>query len=587
MKTNILICLIAGLLCQCALSQTADDYVNDGLTNLAAQDIVGANANFAEALAVDPNHENANALYAITRLLVLPYQPAGSNFLTRIGFPTGGRSIYAWDSTPPKDSNGLLLAPSGVNANEFTAQLRTNVLLAVSGAINNLSLVTNTDYTIDLTSDETTMSDVTVDYGDLKLIQAGLYASEYFIYTLNAQNLDAQLTAVRALYTNGVLSASQMLADYPQLFTFSTTNDMLAARAAFTNAVNCYMTASAFIRARPDDEVRLFNYDKVSSNSETNFRSVLTDLENSLASAQVLSVKTNLTVDMANSFDGTTTFRSLLPQFQNNAIVLGSFPDLTFGGVIDGLKRGDVESYLSQYFLMLPFGNAPSVSGNALQLSFNTLKGHCYALEASTNFTDWQIVTNFTATCAVTILSDSGVNILPSRFYRLQEAELIVNNLDQPLADYYGPISTPLFLIGQEFTLPSDGGSYVLNKVTLPLSPTDGNGNISVSIWSVGLDNNPDTQIATVAAQYVASTGNFDFIPSTSIVLSAGTSYYVITEPATMGDSGLVGWSYTYSTSWTGSGVLGSFADTISDADWNNYGGSPQMMSVEAVRITP
>ena len=258
-----------------------------------------------------------------------------------------------------------------------------------------------------------------MDYGDLKLIQAGLYASEYLIYTLNAQNLDAQLTAIRALYTNGALSAGQVLSDYPQLLTFSTTNDLQAARAAFTNAVNCYMTASAFIRSRPPSEVRLFNYDKVSAQSESDFRSGLTDLENSLAGAQVLSVKTNLTVDMANSFTGIAAWRGLLPQFQNKSIVLGSFPDLTFGGVIGGLTRDEVEGYLGTRFVMLPVGYAPLPSPGGATLPFATLRGHYYALEASTNLVDWQVVASFTATNAVSSWVDSQA--LSKRFYRLRD----------------------------------------------------------------------------------------------------------------------------------------------------------------------
>src|ERR1017187_8416072 len=135
MKKRILISLITGLFCWSVSAQTADDWVNQGRSNLAAHNITAANTNFARALAVNPNHKTANALYAITRVLVLPNQPAGSNFLTRIGFPVAGRNIYGWTSTLPTDTNGLVLAPVGVNANEFTAQLRTNVLPAVSGAI--------------------------------------------------------------------------------------------------------------------------------------------------------------------------------------------------------------------------------------------------------------------------------------------------------------------------------------------------------------------------------------------------------------------------------------------------------------------
>jgi tetratricopeptide (TPR) repeat protein len=420
MKTRILASLIAGFLCWNASAQTADDWVSQGRSYLAAHDITDANASFAQALALDPNHKNANALYAITRLLVLPSQPAGSNFLTRIGFPIAGRNIYNWVSVPPKDTNGLWLAPNGVNANEFTAQLRTNALPVVSSAIGNLAAITDTNFTISLTSSETAITDVTVDYGDLKLIQAGLYALEYSIYMLHAQNLDAQLTALRALYTNGVLSVGHVLSDYPQLFTFATTNDLQAASAAFINAVNNYMTASRYIRSRPPGAVRLFNYDEKSAKSEAGFRLTLQDLKNSLEyEPQFLALDPDLMVDMTVHFSGDTSWRSLLPKFDGNAIELGSLPDETFGGLIYGLTREDVESYLSGEFIMLPVGYAPLASSGGTVLSFATLRRHYYALEASTNLVDWQVTTVFTASNAVSTLIDSQT--ASTRFYRLRD----------------------------------------------------------------------------------------------------------------------------------------------------------------------
>ena len=421
MKTRILIPLIIALFCWNADSQTADDWVSQGRSYLATHDIPDANASFAQALTLNPSHKTANALYAITRVLVLPGQPAGSNFLTRIGFPVAGRNIYGWTSTLSTDTNGLVLAPVGVNANEFTAQLRTNVLPVVSGAISNLAAITDTNFTLNLTSDETSVVGVTVDYGDLKLIQAALYGAEYLIYTLNAQNLDAQLTALRALYTNGTLSAEEVLKDYPQLLTFATTNDLQNACAAFTNAVNTYFKASALIRARATNTVRLFNYDQVSDKSEGSFRLVLRDLKNSLlAGPQMFTLAPDLLVDMTSQFTGGPTWRSMLPKFDGNAIELGSFPDLTFGGVIYGLPTEDAEGFLSTYFRMLPVGSAPELSANnTLNLAFTTLRGHYYALEASTNLADWQMVEAFTASSAVSVLTDSlhGAKC----FYRLRD----------------------------------------------------------------------------------------------------------------------------------------------------------------------
>jgi len=464
MKPCILVCLIVSFFGQKALSQSADDYFNQGLADLGTHNIVGANASFAQALTLSPNDENANALYAITRLLVLPYQPAGSNFLTHIGVPTAGRDIYAWSALPPEDTNGLVLAPDGVNANEFVTQLRTNVLLSVSAAINNLSLITDTNFTISLTSSETAISDVTVDYGDLKMIQAGLYASEYFIYTINEQNLDAQLSDLRALLTNGTSSASQVLADYPQLFTYATTNDLQSARTAFTNAVGCYMTASAFIRNRPPSVVRLFNYEPGDAKEEGDFRLTLQDLENSLVlGPQILAVDYNLAADMTPLFSGSTTLRSLLPTFDGNAIELGSLSDETFGGAVFGLSRGDVEGFMGNYFTMLPVGRAPGfLSGNALGITFSTLSGHRYVLEASTNLLGWQITTNFIATDTESTLIDSSNLGTSKRFYRLRD--------DTEVLAFSGVVlnqTTGLPISGAEIYSDGDGASTY----------TDANGN--------------------------------------------------------------------------------------------------------------
>ena len=424
MKTCILLSLTAGLLCWSASAQTADGWVSQGRSYLAVHDITDANASFAQALALDPKNENANALNAVTRLLVLPSQPPGSNFLTRIGFPVAGRNIYGWTSVLPKDAHGLLLAPSGVSASEFTAQLRTNVLPAISGAIGNLAAITDTNFTISLTRSETDITGVTMDYGDLKLIQAGLYASEYFIYTLNAQNLDAQLTAIRALYTNGTLSAGQILADYPQLFTFATTNDLQAASAAFTNAVSCYMAASTFIRSRPPGEVRLFNYDEVTAKSEADFRLTLQDLKNSLEEGpQFMAVNPDMMVDMSAQFSGDTSWRSLLPKFAGNAIELGTLPDETFGGVISGFTRDQVENSLSRSFVMVPVAHTPILlSDDSLEIGFSSIRGHYYVLQASTDLVNWEYEWPVLwAAGSTSIITNSSLNSFPARYYRLQD----------------------------------------------------------------------------------------------------------------------------------------------------------------------
>jgi hypothetical protein len=204
-------------------AQTADDYVNQGRAFLAVTNLPAANNSFSNAVVLSPGHQPANVLYAATRLLVLPSQPVGSNFLSRLGLPVAGRSIYNWTARFPTDTNGVPLAPSGVNADEATSMLRTNILPVLIASEANLAKVTNTNFTLTLTSNETRMVSVTLDYGDIVMLRAMLQAAEYFDYTTYSWNLDAQLSALRTLAVAKQLSPGQVLAQYPELFTFATT----------------------------------------------------------------------------------------------------------------------------------------------------------------------------------------------------------------------------------------------------------------------------------------------------------------------------------------------------------------------------
>jgi uncharacterized protein YlzI (FlbEa/FlbD family) len=229
-----------------------------------------------------------------------------------------------------------------------------------------------------------------------------------------------------------------------------------------------------------------------------------------------------------------------------------------------------------------------SRNGSAIVLSWpSSLSG--YAAESTTNLVspNWQTITN----TPVLVASNNTITNIwtdQTRFFRLRQS-FIVDNLNQTTAGYFGTISTNSndtnFLIGQEFTLPS--GNYSLDKITLLLNPTNGHGNISVSIYGVGPDNNPTNQIAFVASQSVTNLGNVDFVPSTSIILPSGT-YYVVTTPTTAADGGLVSWAFTDSTDWIGAGTLDGYADTI-PGSWENspITDGPQQLSVQATPAPP
>ena len=155
--------------------------------------------------------------------------------------------------------------------------------------------MTDTNFTLLVTCDETTTTDLTLDYGDLLLLRAALQFARYAGYTISSWNLDIQLTSVQALLTNETTTVQNFLSQFPNLFTFSTIADLTAARQAFSNSVALYLSGSEFIRNRTN-VVRLFNYDPAMAQAEADFRTTLSELSQSLNGPVVLTVDTNLTL---------------------------------------------------------------------------------------------------------------------------------------------------------------------------------------------------------------------------------------------------------------------------------------------------
>lgn len=431
MKTHLTRWMIGAVLLTAQLlgAQTADQLVTDGRAFLAVRNLTNAHAKFTAAVAASPNHENANALVSVTRLLNLLYLPPAQNFLTRLGVSANGRDVYHWNAFIAKDTNRVPIAPVGVSGAEASPFWRTNALPEITNALANLTRITNTNFLLNLTSNETTTAAVTVDYGDLLMLRAGLHFMEYFSYTLLAHDLDAQLTAVRALYTNHHLNIERLLADHPQLLAFATTNDMATARAAFVNFVDRYADASDLLRARPAGVTRMFNFAADSSKHEEKFRQTLADLKTSLNGATVLSVNGDYTFFAGAHFSGRSPLRSFLPQFRAHRNVLGTLPDPTFGGLLIGHGADEVEDFLLENRKFKTSGAAvPSlrqpaaVPGQPFRFAMRARSGRGYVVQASTNLLNWLDVGAFIAVGgAIDFTEVTGAD--PRRYYRILDRD--------------------------------------------------------------------------------------------------------------------------------------------------------------------
>lgn len=433
MKHLLALCFVLVLSQTATPAQSADWWVGRGRDFLAARELTNANNCFAAAVTNAPNHPTANAFYAATRLLTLADQPAGKAFLDRLGFAATNRSVYDWTADVGRDTNGVFLAPTNMSASAISAFLRTNILIEMAGSASNLARITDTNFTLALSSNETTTVAVTLDYGDLLLLRAGLEAAQYAGYTIHSWNLDVQLTTLSSLLTAEATSAQSFLAQYPNLFTFDTTNDLSLAKQAFSNAATLYLRASDFIRNRPTNVTRLFNYDPGMASSESKFRSTLADLNRSLSGPVALTGLTNLTVDLGRHFTGASSPRSFFPQVAGNAIVAGTLPDPSFGGMVHGVPPYEIEGFLGHGdphawppTTLIPFVSkfrAPErLPDGRVQVTLDALNDTPFLVQASTNLHTWTPVAAGTVQAGVLSFTDTAAAGASLQFYRALDA---------------------------------------------------------------------------------------------------------------------------------------------------------------------
>ena len=472
MKTGILSLGIVFAITTRLLGQSADTLVSQGRGFLVQQDAPNAKARFESALALSPNHPDANVLLALARLLSLGNTPEGTALLDRLGLSASGRNAFDWQSDVPRDTNGVPVPPANFSASELSAFLRTNIIPAWRASATNLSRITNPSYALMLSSAETGTENVLVDYGDLQMLRALLQAAECFGLTTSSWNLDVQLTTIQRYLTNETATAQEFLATNPQLLTFANTNDLLTARSAFLAAAERYFTASDLIRARPQNAVHLFNLDLDLASQETIFRQTLADLTNSLTSPVVLVNNTNLTVHVARAFSGQTAPRSLLPSFYGNGFLVGSLPDPTFGGLIQGWSRSSSEDLLARYL-----DPVHALAGSLLQsprrfsVSFATLPHRYYSLERSTDFDYWESVATVLASGTNYNYVDSSAASGTAAYYRLVDLSRFLSIEGRVVDACSGlPISNAWVTTLSDASLAvTDGdGRFFLQTETLP-----------------------------------------------------------------------------------------------------------------------
>lgn len=373
-----------------------------GRAALVAHDLPAAKARFAEALALEPTNQTAAALAGLTRCFAIASLPESQAMLDRVGVAATGRDLYAWTATFTHDADGRPQFATGLNLDEAFAFWRDIVVVESERARAELAIVTDPAFTLTLQPGETQQpAALTIDYGDVQTMRAGLRGVEFLGHFARGQNTMAEVETILELVQGNLFSLSGLFERFPSLLTpgAMASTERAAARAALVDAIGLYREASASIRARPAGLDRLFMLETEDLPAEAEARDKLAKLERSLAGFADLTPEerdSHPLVDLGRVFDSGYSLRSQFPAARRFDPFAGI--DLSCGGLLSGLT---LERYVEgvvaagfeadlgwEWVTPLPQGNALTCAaqGNGIHL----LGGNAGTILRSTDAATWE-----------------------------------------------------------------------------------------------------------------------------------------------------------------------------------------------------
>lgn len=473
------LCMAGMLLAIAARAQAANTLIASGREALVREDVTNAYASFDAAVAVSPGDPTARALRGLSRLLSLPYQSQAAGFLDRLGISPDGRNPLAWHASLPEEADGSLRIPTNMTAADGIAALRNIVLPGFLDTASDFAAITNPAFVLSLSEEETGVSAVNVDVGDLLLLRSFLHFFRYFGYTLNEWNFDIALRDLRDAVAGESGGIGRFLETYPDLLSLASTNDAASARAEFLGFFTNYVAASDFIRNRPaSGGDRLFTLDEGQLREEARFRTNLLALRATLDQPGALETRRDLVFDLGRHFASPVGPRELLPQITDDGIVAGTLPDSTFGGVVAGVGTSTVERFLlttdfmggTRGLRVVP--RLGALRGRRLDAA--VMAGRSYRIEISVDMARWVAYESFVAGSSQITL-ELPQSFEAAQFYRLVELTRPVNDLFDDRIFLEGEeVHTVVDLAGVTWNLPVEPGYPALSVWFEWTAPRDG-----------------------------------------------------------------------------------------------------------------
>ncbi len=349
-------------------AQSAEEHLIEGRAWLSSQRISLANQSFQQAVNLSPSNKDANILLAVTRVLEVVERNSFKTMLQNSGANSVTNSFNNFKISYPEDTEGAPIIANNYRSNEGEDFLVNELLPELQAAVSHLSVISDTQYELDMTPDETGFNAVTIDYGDIRMARALLRAVIVSIQIINSHETTFSVSDIADILKDDVhdLHFEKVLELYPTYLSQISTSALPSIQATLESAITDYVTASHIIRNRPiSPKNYLFELDVEDHPREEKFRTYLLDVLDSFSGAKDIypqELTPTVTLDLSRFFGGHIHWEQLYPQFVENYIRPNTLPDPTFNGLLPGMTLSRIEKNLA--------ATIPSVNFNPWTQSF-------------------------------------------------------------------------------------------------------------------------------------------------------------------------------------------------------------------------
>ena len=319
----------------CLCGQTVDDYLREGRALLVAKNYLGARARFSAALNKEPSHERARFLRAVSSLMMIKDREDVGLLLSQLSFSLSGRDVFDWNSRMAFDVEGLPLIDTSLDVDGVLKAIRNGVIRDFDPIIADLESIKTRSFNLTLSKSETTVADISVDLADCRLMVAILHGSQAVV-NLVSDWLGGGITwsEIRAAIVSDEKTIENILGRFPRFLGDTVFITRSESKEALVRACRAYLEASEMIRSRAANQPYLFSFSTGDNGSESRFYSNVAAILSSLESSAHIPLVGSMPVFIGPIFHDDFKLRDLLPRFSRNSIVVGSWPDLGFHGVV-------------------------------------------------------------------------------------------------------------------------------------------------------------------------------------------------------------------------------------------------------------